>query len=149
MKLLLLLLPLYVFSIDLDYTINQIKTHEGFKSKPYVDNGHYSIGYGINLSHVTKAEANLLLTHRLSIRYEQLKAHRWFNNLSPTRQQVILNMTYQLGYSGILKFKKMVWALSHNYYNGAANEMINSRWYRQSGYRAKTLVQQMKTNKRS
>jgi len=147
MKILLLLLPLYLFAFDIDSTIEQIKQHEGFSAKMYNDRGHKSIGYGFNISYLTRAEAHLLLVHRLSIRHERLKQLKWFNKLSPVRKSVILNMSYQLGMTGLSKFRRMIWALKHGYYNGASNEMINSRWYKQSGTRAITLVRQMRSNK--
>jgi lysozyme len=147
MKTLLLLLPIWLLAFDIDSTIQQIKQHEGFSAKMYNDRGHKSIGYGFNLSYLTKAEAHLLLVHRLSIRHERLKQFTWFKRLSGVRKKVILNMSYQLGMRGLLKFRHMIWAIKHGYWNGAANQMINSRWYRQSGNRARTLVKQMRTGK--
>jgi len=148
MKLLLLaLLVTQLFSSDFDNLVRQIKFYEGFSSKPYSDNGHQSIGYGTNISHITQAEAHMLLVHRLAIRHERLKQLSWFNKLPPIRKRVILNMSYQLGHKGLLKFKHMIWAIKHNYWNGAANQMVSSRWYRQSGNRARILVRQMRTNK--
>jgi len=143
-QLLILLLAINLYAIDFDSTVEQIKQHEGFRSSPYKDSGHLSVGYGTNLSHITKAEAQLLLIHRLSMRLAQLRSHTWFNNLNPTRQGVILNMSYQLGYAGILQFKHMIWRLEHGYYKAAANAMVDSKWYRQSGSRSRLLVKQMK-----
>lgn len=144
MKLLaLLLLTTSIYALNFDTAIQQIKHHEGFRSSPYKDNGHLSVGYGTNLSHITRAEAHLLLVHRLSIRLEQLKQYSWFRKLSPNRQNVVLNMSYQLGMTGLLKFKHMIWRLKHGYWKAAANAMVNSRWYRQSGHRSKSLVKQM------
>ena len=133
-----------VMAFNIEATIQQIKQHEGFSPKMYNDRGHKSIGYGFNISYLTRAEAHMLLVHRLSIRHEQLKRYTWFNHLSPVRKSVILNMSYQLGMRGLSKFRRMIWALKHGYYNGASNEMKNSRWYRQSGTRARTLVKQMR-----
>jgi len=106
-----------------------------------------SIGYGTNLTYLTEEEATLLLVHRLSIGLAQLNQHRWFTKLSQTRKQVILNMRYQLGMSNLLQFKKMIKALNHGYYQTAAKEMKQSKWYKQSGIRARELVHAMKYNK--
>ena len=132
--------------LNFDHTIKQIKHHEGFRSHFYIDNNHYSIGYGINLSHITRAEANMLLIHRLAIKQAQLQSHSWYKNLSSVRKQIVLNMSYQIGYAGILKFKHMIWRLKHNYWNAAANAMISSKWYRQSGNRSRQLVKAMRSN---
>lgn len=140
--LLILVLSINLFANDL---VNMIKRHEGFKSNLYLDSGHYAIGYGFNLAHgITEAEAELLLIHRLSILHERLKQFNWFNKLSYNRKLVIVNMSYQLGISGLLDFKHMIWRLKHNYFNGAANAMIESRWYQQSGDRARELVKLMR-----
>lgn len=148
MKIILsLLLATSLYSLDFSKVIEEIKHHEGFRSSPYKDSGHLSVGYGTNLSHVTRAEAQLLLVHRLSIRLTQLNQHQWFKRLNATRQQVILNMTYQMGYAGILKFKHMVWRLENGYYLAASNSMVDSKWYRQSGSRSKQLVKLMREGK--
>jgi lysozyme len=143
MKLLILLL--LSVGIYADSLVEQIKHHEGFRSKPYIDQNHYSIGYGINLRYgLTQAEAELLLIHRLAIVRTALTQFKWFNKLTPNRQNVLLNMGYQLGITGLLQFKHMIWALKQGHYNGAANAMVDSKWYRQSGHRAKYLVSQMR-----
>jgi len=43
------ILILLTISLQADSLVEQIKHHEGFRSKPYIDQNHYSIGYGINL----------------------------------------------------------------------------------------------------
>jgi len=144
MKLLLLaLLTTSLFAFDFDRSVQQIKFYEGFSSKPYKDRNHISIGYGTNISHITRAEAELLLVHRLSMRLAKLRTYPWFNRLNPTRQAIVLDMSYQLGVTGLLKFKHMVWRLKHGYWNAAANAMRDSKWYYQSGRRSRQLVQQM------
>lgn len=148
MKLLLLLLiTINLYSATFSSVVDQIKLDEGFRPTAYRDNRHWSVGYGTNLSYITEAEASLLLNHRLAIRLTQLQAHSWFNKQSSTRKSALLQLTYQLGYNGILKFKKMIWHLKRGYYTSAAKELKASRWFKQSGLRAKRLVQQMRTNK--
>lgn len=140
--LLTILLSSSLYSLDL---VTMVKQHEGFSQYIYEDNEHRSIGYGTNLSHgITKAEAELLLVHRLTVIHEQLKQYDWFNKLSYNRRVVLTSMGYQLGLSGLLQFKDMIWCLKHNYFNAAANRMTRSLWYKQSGTRAKQLVQLMK-----
>lgn len=143
MKILLaLLLTTQLFSSKL---VDLVKKHEGFSSTIYKDSGHLSIGYGTNLSYgITEAEAELLLIHRLSITHEKLKRFSWFNKLSYNRKLVIISMGYQLGISGLLEFKHLIWRLQHGYYKAAANAMIESLWYKQSGTRSKELVELMK-----
>ena len=131
-------------AINLEQIVKDIKSHEGFKSTPYRDSGHLTIGYGTQLV-ITKPEAQMLLIHRLSVRRAQLSINKWYKRLDSKRQGVILNMAYQLGYTGLMKFKHMIWRLKHNKsYNSVANAMQESKWYRQSGNRSKELVRIMR-----
>jgi len=143
MKLLLLiLLTIQLFSNEL---VDMVKKHEGFSPTIYTDRNHQSIGYGTNLSYgITEAEAELLLIHRLTIAHEQLKRFTWFNKQTYNRKLVLVSMCYQLGLNGLLQFKDMIWCLTHNYPRAAANRMTRSLWYKQSGNRAKELVELMR-----
>jgi lysozyme len=150
-KLLLLLtyLTISAQAIELDIQLNYktpysiidyVKQEEGFRPYIYKDNGHKSIGYGTNLSYgITKAEAELLLVHRLSIIEAKLTKYKWFIKLTHNRKLVIINMTYQLGMNGMLQFKHMIWRIQQNYYKAAANAMLDSTWAKQTPNRAKRL----------
>ncbi len=116
--------------------ISQLKHHEGFRSKPYRDSlGIWTIGYGLNLENgITEREASLILEERvrkLQIRLPMVI--KFWHNISPTRQDVLINMAYNLGISGLLKFKKMLKALENKDYKKAGKEMLNSRWAIQVG----------------
>jgi lysozyme len=141
-KLVLLAILFQLMKADL---IKDIKRHEGFRQHIYLDNGHYSIGYGTSLKNgITKEEAELLLIYRLAVVKASLNQYSWFRELDETRQKVLLNMGYQLGVKGLLSFKHMIWRIKKGYYKSAANAMIESKWYKQSGDRAKELVYIMK-----
>jgi len=121
-----------------------IKQHEGFVSKPYIDVNHFSVGYGTNLMDgISRAEAQLLLTHRLAIREEQLKRYSWYKKANNTRKAVLLDMAYNLGLGGILGFKSMIWALDRGYYHGAANQLKSSVWCKQVKTRCTHLYKLM------
>lgn len=142
--LILIMVTSGLFALNFDKAIAQVKKHEGFSKNMYRDMGHYSVGYGTNLSYITEPEAHMLLVHRLAIRYSKLQDLSWFRNLNANRQQIMLNMSYQVGHGGLLKFKKMIKALKKRHFKTAANEMKKSRWYRQSGARSKELVRLMR-----
>ncbi|MEA1971964.1 MAG: hypothetical protein U9N34_01505, partial [Candidatus Cloacimonadota bacterium] len=85
--------------------INQIKLHEGYDNKPYKDGYSYSVGYGTQLP-ITKAEATLLLIHRLSIIDNTFKhTYPWYHGLPTPIKNIVLNMGYNLGTRGFSKFK--------------------------------------------
>ena len=146
MRFLILLLPLLVFA---DPVINAATTvaqrYEGFRSTAYVDAHGLSIGYGTNLTAgISEEEALVLLQFRLIRLNRQLSKLEWFNSLTPFRKVAILDLAYNIGYAGLLQFKDMIWCLKHGYYNGAANRMKRSLWYKQTGRRARYLVQLMR-----
>lgn len=121
--------------------IDRIKLHEGFESKPYKDHlGKLTIGYGTLLEHgITKEEANALLEIRLKNISDRFVKVYEFTRLDKVRQDVILEMSYQLGFNGVMKFKNMWKALIIEDYDLAAAEMLDSKWHKQTPSRAEEL----------
>jgi GH24 family phage-related lysozyme (muramidase) len=66
-----------------------------------------------------------------------------FEELSPARQEVLIDMAYNLGQTRLRKFVEFRASLNAGDYVRAANEMIKSRWYHQVGRRSRALVTQM------
>ena len=56
-------------------------------------------------------------------------------------------MVFQLGMGGVSKFKKMWKALKQNNYQIASEEMLDSRWAKQTPKRAEELSNVMKSCK--
>ena len=54
-------------------------------------------------------------------------------------QEVVLNMCYQLGITGVSKFRKAISALQEGEWQEAADEMLDSLWARQTSNRAEEL----------
>lgn len=69
----------------------------------------------------------------------------WWTTLAPLRQDVLANMAFNLGVSGLLKFHDMLEATRTGDYAQAAAEMLDSKWAGQVGARAKRLAKQMLT----
>lgn len=59
-------------------------------------------------------------------------------------QSILVNMTFNLGRPRLSKFKKMIKAVEENDWNRAADEMMNSKWYRQVKTRGVELVERMR-----
>lgn len=53
-------------------------------------------------------------------------------------------MAFNLGRNRLSKFKNMISAVNEGNYAKAADEMIDSRWYKQVGVRSKELVEIMR-----
>lgn len=69
-----------------------------------------------------------------------------YKNLSPTRKAVLLDMCFSPGYIGLMKLKKMWFALGNKDYPSASREMKDSSWYTQVGNRGKRNVEIMASN---
>ena len=54
-------------------------------------------------------------------------------------------MVFQLGKTGVSKFKKMLKALKKKDYKEAANQMLDSKWHTQTPERAEGLASLMRT----
>jgi lysozyme len=146
----------------------QLMRHEGFRGKPYKDTeGVLTIGYGRNLEAnpltpeeedrlgvgrdfnkqpLTKEEAEYLFANDLRQATGEAQTHykAIWNNLSQARQDVLVNMTFNLGIGKLSNFVKMEQALIDQDYDKAADEMVDSKWYRQVKSRGKELVAQMR-----
>ena len=67
-----------------------------------------------------------------------------FDDLPEEAQQIIANMMFNLGYPRLSKFKGMKRGVDSQDWNQAADEMVDSRWYRQVGARAERLEARMR-----
>ena len=67
-----------------------------------------------------------------------------FESLPETAQQVIANMMFNMGRPRLSKFKGMKRGVDARDWNTAADEMVDSGWYRQVTKRAYRLVQRIK-----
>jgi lysozyme len=67
-----------------------------------------------------------------------------FDDLPEEAQQVIANMMFNMGRPRLSKFKGMKRGVDSRDWNAAADEMVDSAWYRQVPNRAKRLVNRMR-----
>ena len=67
-----------------------------------------------------------------------------FGELPEEAQQIIANMMFNLGRPRLSKFVGMKRGVDAKDWNSAADEMVDSRWYRQVGARAERLVNRMR-----
>ena len=122
--------------------------HEGLRRKPYRDTvGKLTIGVGRNLDDVgiTRDEALILLDHDIAkVRREVKRAFAWFPRLNTARQNVVLNMVFNLGLPRFRRFRKTIAAIKDKRWDDAADEMLNSNWARQVKGRARELARIMR-----
>jgi lysozyme len=72
------------------------------------------------------------------------KLYSDFADLPEEAQEIIANMMFNLGYPRLSKFVGMKREVDARNWNEAANEMVDSQWYRQVGARAERLVERMR-----
>ncbi|OHU85496.1 MULTISPECIES: glycoside hydrolase family protein [Pseudoalteromonas] len=128
--------------------LQQLKRHEGFMPNAYLcTQGKQTIGYGRNLEDrgITEDEALYLLRNDLKYFTEQVESNINTSKCNPARKAVLVNMAFNLGISGLLKFKNTIAAVQAGQWETAAIEMLNSRWAVQVGSRADELADQMAT----
>lgn len=126
-----------------DALISSVKRHEGLRLKMYkCTAGKNTIGYGRNLDDVgiSADEAELMLKHDLENAEMDAKRFPVFEKLNQVRKDVLIEMVFNLGYSRLCGFKKMFAALERKDYDEAANQMLDSKWARDVGERARTLA---------
>lgn len=95
------------------------------------------IGHDCRTNSITKEQAFYLLRHDIDKVKKQLdKNLPWWKNLNEDRQYVLIDMCFQMGIDGLLKFKKMLQHLSTGYYKQAADELMDSKYAKQTPARA-------------
>ena len=67
-----------------------------------------------------------------------------FYDLPEEAQQVIANMMFNMGRTRLSKFKGMKRGVDSRDWNAAADEMVDSTWYRQVTNRADRLVERVR-----
>ena len=93
--------------------------HEGLRLRPYRNTvGKLTIGVGRNLDDVgiTRKEALRLLDHDIAkVRREVKRAFVCFPRQNTVRQNVVLNMVFNLRLPRFLRFRKTIAACSHRF----------------------------------
>lgn len=125
-----------------------LRVDEGYRDRVYMDtNAVPTIGIGINLYEPIDADLlQMIYARRRDRALEQCASIKGWSALSEPRQAVVANMLYNLGWPRLSEFQKMFAALAIDDYEGAALEMLDSKWARQVGARAQRLAIQMSTN---
>ena len=121
--------------------LSSVKFHEGLRLTPYLcTSGVQTIGFGRNLERgITIQEAELLLLNDLEVSTEEAKQFEFYSYLTSNRQDVIVEMIFNLGLTRFKKFKKTIGYINQANHSAAADEMLDSKWADQVGQRAITL----------
>lgn len=136
--------------MDINRLKAQLKIDEGWRDKMYVDSvGVPTIGYGRNLwKGITKDEGEYLLEGDMAEAIVALKQNLpWFDELDDVRQEVLVNMCFNLGWPRLSLFKNTLSLIENKKYSEAASAMLQSLWATQVGARAQRLAYAMREGK--
>jgi lysozyme len=139
--------------MDMDRLLQSVKKHEGYRNKVYLDTlGKRTVGVG----HLCvedfwednkEYEEKFLMTileHDLQTAIKG--AERLLKDcpvLDDLAKEIIIEMVFQLGETGVSKFKNMIKALKIPDYQTAAIEMLDSKWAKQTPERAAGMSSEM------
>lgn len=119
--------------------VERILGHEGFESKPYQDSlSIWTIGHG--LTWLSEEESAHIVRGRVRAYIDRLvEAHAWLASGPPDVVEVLVEMCFQLGWTGCHNFSRMWIALRRGEFKAAADEMLDSKWATQTPARALEL----------
>ncbi|MBF0622816.1 MAG: glycoside hydrolase family protein [Magnetococcales bacterium] len=127
----------------------QLVLHEGMRTEPYhCTAGKLTIGVGRNLDDVgiSEDEAMVLLANDIAKAEAEVSDRiSAYAGLDEVRKRVLVDMSFNMGIGGLLKFKNMLAALEAGDYAETARQMLDSRWARQVGSRSERLSTMMET----
>lgn len=133
--------------MNLDKLQESLRVHEGISLKPYTCTaGRLTIGIGHNLDNgITIKQAYSLLADDIETAQKELDRYLpgWTEH-DDARQNVLVEMVFNMGMPRLSGFKKMLLALDRHDYKAASDEMLSSKWAKQTGVRAVTLASQMR-----
>ena len=142
--------------MNLERLLESVKKHEGYRNKVYLDTlGKRTVGVGHlcveDFWEDDKEYEESFLMEILqkdlqeAIRgAKELMEEHGCADIDERAEEILIEMVFQLGRTGVKKFKNMWKALSEHNYVGASFEMLDSRWAKQTPNRAKDMADQMK-----
>ena len=123
--------------------LKRIKHHEGFRKSVYqCTEGYDTIGYGFAIKDLELDEdlAEEILTRKVEKLIKRVRSKfDWLDSVPPEVQGVLVEMSYQMGLSSVCKFRLALKYMEHQNWERAAEEMLLSKWNRQTPNRAREL----------
>ena len=142
--------------MNMDRLKDSVKQHEGYRNKVYLDTlGKRTVGVG----HLCvedfweddkEYEEKFLLEILEKDLQEAIRGARSLMeehgcaDIDEKAEELLIEMVFQLGMTGVSKFRNMWKALAEKNYIGASYEMLDSRWAKQTPNRANAMAKTMK-----
>ena len=152
--------------MNLDLLYEEIASDEGKRLSPYLcSENHLTIGIGHKLLDSDPESTWLAYdSDKSALSYHTITEERCkelfekdimaaiqgcrhvyddFDTFPQELQHILINMVFQMGAGGVSKFRGMNKCISDNDYLGASEEMLDSKWSRQTPNRSKRLSLRM------
>ena len=142
--------------MNMERLLQSVKDHEGYRNKVYLDTlNKRTIGVGHlcvedfwedDKEYEEKFLMDILeadLQNAIKGAEELIQEHQC-TDIDDLAKELIIEMVFQLGKTGVSKFRNMWKALSELNYVGASFEMLDSRWAKQTPNRANGMANLMK-----
>ena len=146
----------------MDKLIEMLIRHEGLKLKPYkCTAGKWTIFVGRNYQDnpfstdeltlilnkgCTEEVAKLILRNDIGrIRVELNKRLKFFTNLDEVRKSALIDMAFQMGVGGLLKFKNTLKAIENADWESAVSNAQNSNWGMTFKTRSSEIIKMLET----
>ncbi len=123
-----------------------IKQCEGLRLLPYTDTtGHLTIGYGHNLTRgITQEMAEFIFQCDYKQVVSELGHFNWYVKQPDGVKNALINMCFEMGLSGLLKFTDMIKALEKGDRTTASLAALDSLWATEVPNRAKDVAVMMR-----
>jgi len=145
--------------MNIDRLRKQLEIDEGCKYEIYLDHlglPTFSIGvlvtedmpeYGQDVgTPVSKERCTEAFEAALeSVQVDCKRLYNDFDDLPDEAQEIVANMMFNMGLGRLTGFRGMKAGIDARDWNKAADEMVDSRWYKQVTNRAERLVQRMRS----
>ena len=150
---------------DFKALVDRVTENEGYRQDVYeCSNGVPTVGIGFALKDfnpspelckeivdwqianqlicISKEHSQIEVANLLSKLHLQLtERYSWYSDIPPMVKSVLIEMCFQIGLSGVGKFKKALKAIENADWKVAADEMLDSKWARKdSPLRAERLA---------
>jgi lysozyme len=136
-------------SFDRYRLMQELTRDEGRRLLPHTDiRGRLTIGVGRNLTDIgiSEAECDMLLGTDIDCTTAELDQYLpWWRTLDCQRQRVLLNMTFHLGITRVLRFEEALAAMQMGHWEAAARLMLSIGRGWATVERAKRLSQAIST----
>ena len=142
--------------MNLERLLESVKKHEGYRNKVYLDTlGKRTVGVGhLCVEDFWEDDKEYEESFLMEILQKDLQEairgakelmdEHGCADIDERAEEIIIEMVFQLGRTGVKKFRNMWKALSEHNYVGASYEMLDSKWAKQTPNRAKDMAKTMK-----